>query len=78
MKAIVESGAEHRLALLLKWHAHPESGLIQIGGADLGALAWPAYRWGWIRGSARRPAATEKSDTREDSSKVAAKVGKSE
>lgn len=33
-----DPGAEHRLALLLKRHAHPERGLIHIGGTDLGAL----------------------------------------
>lgn len=33
-----EPGVEHRLALLLKRHAHPERGLIRIGGTDLGAL----------------------------------------
>lgn len=35
---VVEPGAEHRLALLLKRHALPEMGLIAIGGADLGAF----------------------------------------
>lgn len=35
---VAEPGAEHRLALLLKRHAHPERGLIRIGGADLAAL----------------------------------------
>ncbi|WP_347303009.1 ABC transporter transmembrane domain-containing protein [Croceibacterium sp. TMG7-5b_MA50] len=30
--------AEQRLARLLKRHKHPERGLVQIGGADLGAL----------------------------------------
>jgi len=33
-----QAGAEQRLALLLKRHAHPERGLIRIGGTDLGAL----------------------------------------
>ncbi|OWK28304.1 ABC transporter transmembrane domain-containing protein [Sphingomonas mucosissima] len=33
-----DPGVEHRLALLLKRHAHPERGLIHIGGTDLGAL----------------------------------------
>jgi putative ABC transport system ATP-binding protein len=35
---VTEPGAEARLAMLLKRHAHPERGLISIGGADLGAL----------------------------------------
>ncbi|WP_184089556.1 ABC transporter ATP-binding protein [Sphingomonas xinjiangensis] len=36
--AVAEPGAERRLALLLKRHAHPERGLIRVGGADLGSL----------------------------------------
>ena len=35
---VADPGGERRLALLLKRHAHPERGLIRVGGADLGAL----------------------------------------
>ncbi|MGN7160517.1 ABC transporter ATP-binding protein [Sphingomonas sp. SAFR-052] len=35
---VAEPGTEQRLAVLLKRHAHPERGLIRVGGADLGSL----------------------------------------